>query len=341
MLASYIRLKKRELLILSYVLSTIISIIVYSSGGTHKVYTNLMYIAISVASTTNGMKKAVIHAVYSGIIVGPVMPLNVEERITQGFLNWAVRLVVYITVSVVISFFADYYSKEYEINRQKEKELSDAQYSMIYSLVKLAESRDDNTGAHIERVAIFCRMIAEKLKDNPKYKGYINDSYIENLYKAAPLHDIGKVGIPDEVLLKPGKLNEKEYEIMKSHTIIGANTLKEVKHKYPDNRLLEIGISITNYHHERWDGTGYPEGLKGTDIPLSERIMALADVYDALRSKRVYKTAFSHDEAVEIIKEGRGTQFDPDIVDVFLENQGEFDNIFNMIMVPEDLEVAG
>jgi len=341
MFASRLKVRKREFLFLSYLLSTIIFVIVYFTGGTQKVYANLMYIPISIASSTNCMVWAVVHAVYSGILVGPIMPLNVEAGIKQGFFNWFLRLVMYVTVSIVISFFAEDYRKEFEINKLKEKELSDAQYSMIYSLVKLAESRDDNTGAHIERIAIFCRMIAEKLRENPKYKGYINDTYIENIYKAAPLHDIGKVGIPDEILLKPGELNEKEYEIMKAHTIIGANTLKEVRHKYPDNRLLEIGISITNYHHEWWNGTGYPEGLKGTDIPLSARIMALADVYDALRSKRVYKAAYSHEEAVGIIKERRGTQFDPEIVDVFLENQAEFDNVFNMIMVSDDLKVAG
>lgn len=324
-----IKIKKRGFLILSYVLSAVISAIVYLTGGTHKVYTNLMYIPISVASSTNGIKQAVIHAVYSGLLVGPLMPLDVAAGVPQDFANWFLRLLIYMAIAAVISFFADYYSREHEMNKKKEEELAAAQYSMIYSLVKLAESRDDNTGAHIERVAVFCRMLAGKLRKNPKYKDYITDSYIENLYKAAPLHDIGKVGIPDKILLKPERLNSDEYEIMKTHTVIGANTLKEVKLKYPDNRLLEIGISITNYHHEHWDGSGYPQGLKGDEIPLSARIMAVADVYDALRSKRVYKEAFSHEEAVRIIKEGRGTRFNPDIVDAFLENHAEFDYVFS------------
>jgi len=333
MLLSRMKIKKRDLIILSYVLSTIIFVIVYLTGGTRKVYTNLMYIPISIISSTTGIKRAVIHAIYSGLLVGPVMPMNVEAGIRQDFFNWFIRLVIYIIIATVIGFFADYYRKEFEINKRKEEELADAQYSVVYSLVKLAESRDDNTGAHIERVALFSKIIAEKLREIPKYKGYINDSYIENIYKAAPLHDIGKVGIPDRILLKPSKLNEEEYEIMKTHAVIGANTLKEVIRKYPDNRLLEMGISITNYHHEWWDGTGYPEGLKGTDIPLSARIMAVADVYDALRSKRVYKEAYTHEEAVTIIKEGRGTQFDPDIVDVLLENQDEFDYVFKNTVV--------
>ncbi|NLX76411.1 MAG: HD domain-containing protein [Clostridiaceae bacterium] len=337
MLLSQVRIKRKGLIIVSYILSTIVFAIVYFTGGTHKVYTNLMYIPISVISSTNGIKSAVVHAIYSGLLVGPIMPMNVEAGRQQDFFNWFIRLVMYVVIAAVIGFFADYYRKEFEVNKKKEKELADAQYSMVYSLVKLAESRDDNTGAHIERVALFCRIIAEKLRDNPKYKGYIDDSYIENLYKAAPLHDIGKVGIPDQILLKPGKLNQEEYEIMKNHAVIGANTLKEVIRKYPDNRLLEIGISITNYHHERWDGKGYPEGLKVTDIPLSARIMAVADVYDALRSVRVYKRAFSHEEAVNIIKEGRGTQFDPDIVDVFLENHAEFDYVFSNTMASGDI----
>lgn len=328
-----IKLKNRDLLIFAYILSAVIFAIVYFEGGTSKVYTNLMYIPIAIAASTNRMRKAVIHAVYSALLVGPMMPLEVNHNVLQDELSWILRLSIYVMIAIVISFFADYYRKEFESNRKKEAELTEAQYSMIYSLVKLAESRDDNTGVHIKRVALFCRLLAEKLKNNPKYKGYINEDYIENIYRASPLHDIGKVGIPDNILLKPGKLTEEEYEVMKTHTTIGANTLLEVKEKYPDNRLLEMGICITNYHHERWDGNGYPEGLKGADIPLSARITAVADVYDALRSKRVYKDAYSHQKAVEIIKEGRGTQFDPDIVDAFLENEAEFDKLFNMASV--------
>jgi len=336
MVISRIRIKRKELLILSYIFSVIVSVIVYFTGGTHKVYTNLMYIPISIAGSTNDTKRAVIHAVFSGFLVGPIMPLNTASGTPQDFINWFLRLVTYTVIASVIGFFSDYYNREFETNKRKEEELAAAQYSMVYSLIKLAESRDDSTGAHIERVALFCKLLAEKLREHPKYKGYINDSYIDNLFKAAPLHDIGKVGISDEILLKPGKLTEEEYEIMKRHTIIGAETLKEVRRKYPGNRFLEFGISITSCHHERWDGLGYPKGLKGTEIPLSARIMAVADVYDALRSKRVYKDAYSHEEAVNIIKQGRGTQFDPDIVDVFLENHAEFDYIYKST-VPSSL----
>lgn len=322
------KVKKRDVLILSYLLSVLVFCIVYLTGGTSKVYANLMYIPIAIAASTNGIKKAVIHAIFSAFLVGPIMPMEVEGHVLQDSLSWILRMAIYIIIASVIGFFSYYYKREFEINRKKSTELSEAHYSMIYSLVKLAESRDDNTGEHIERVALFSKLLAEKLRDNPKYKGYISDDYIENIYRASPLHDIGKVGIPDSILLKPGKLNEHEYEIMKEHTTIGAKTLLEVKKRFPENRLLELGISITNYHHEKWDGSGYPEGLKGADIPLAARIMAVADVYDALRSKRIYKEAYEHEKAVEIIKKGRGSHFDPEIVDVFLENQAEFDYLY-------------
>ena len=198
----------------------------------------------------------------------------------------------------------------------------------IYSLVKLSESRDCDIGAHAERVAVFCELLARYLRNIPRYKDYLNDDYINNLFKASPLHDIGKVGIPDDILLKQGKLTEEEFEVMKSHTTIGANTLKEIKKKFPDNKFLELGINITLYHHERWDGTGYPHGLSGEEIPLSARIMAIADAYEALRSKRVYKDAYTHEESLEIIKQGAGTFYDPEMVDILIQNQAEFKEAF-------------
>jgi len=230
-------------------------------------------------------------------------------------------------IAFVIGFFADYNRQEFEKSSRKDKEILEAQMATIYSLVKLSESRDDDTGAHLERVSVFCELLAN-LRSIPKYRDYINDDYIDNLTKASPLHDIGKVGIPDEILLKPGKLTEAEFEIMKKHTTIGADTLKEVKKRYPNNKFLELGVNITLYHHEKWDGTGYPHGLAGEAIPLSARIMAVIDVYEALRSKRVYKDTYSHQESLEIIKQGAGTFFDPEIVDVFVQNQAEFEEAF-------------
>lgn len=211
-----------------------------------------------------------------------------------------------------------------EIVNKKVAEISESQIATIYALVKLAESRDDDTGTHIERTAELCRIMAKHLSILPEYKEIVNYKYIDNIYKASPLHDIGKVGIPDNILLKPGKLTAEEFEIMKTHTTIGYKTLSEVKRKYKNNGFIKMGMEIAKYHHEKWDGTGYPIGLKGDEIPISARIMALVDVYDALRSKRVYKEAFTHEKAYEIIKQGRGKHFDPRIVDVFLENHEKF-----------------
>ena len=211
-----------------------------------------------------------------------------------------------------------------EIVNKKVAEISESQIATIYALVKLAESRDDDTGTHIERTSMLCKLMAQYLSLLPECKEIINDKYIDNIYKASPLHDIGKVGIPDSILLKPGKLTKEEFDIMKSHTTIGYKTLSEVQRKYKNNGFIKMGMEIAKYHHEKWDGTGYPIGLSGNEIPVSARIMAIVDVYDALRSKRVYKEAFSHEKACEIINEGRGKHFDPVLVDVFLEHNERF-----------------
>ncbi|MDD2447675.1 MAG: HD domain-containing protein [Tissierellia bacterium] len=202
---------------------------------------------------------------------------------------------------------------------EKVKDISDLQMATIYSLVKLSESRDDDTGAHIIRTSTLCKVLAELLKGKQMYKQIIDDDFVENIFKASPLHDIGKVGIPDRILLKPGKLTYDEFEIMKTHVTIGYNTLKEVRDKFPNSLFLEMGMDIVKYHHEKWDGSGYPNGVSGRDISLPGRIIAIIDVYDALRSKRVYKEAYTHEESCSILKKGSGKHFDPFIVDVFLE----------------------
>ena len=170
-------------------------------------------------------------------------------------------------------------------------------------------------------------MIAERLKALSYHADIIDDTYIDNIHMASPLHDIGKVGIPDAILLKPGKLTPAEFEIMKTHTILGFDTLSQVQKRYTHNSFLKMGMEIAKYHHEKWDGTGYPEGLSGEKIPLSARIMALADVYDALRSKRVYKEAFSHEESCAIIEEGSGKHFDPLLIKIFHQNHKAFQEI--------------
>ncbi len=207
-----------------------------------------------------------------------------------------------------------------ELEEIKQHEgLLEAHSATIFAMAKLAESRDDDTGKHLERVQKICRMLAEKLSTMERFNGLITEDYIQNIFLASPLHDIGKVGIKDNILLKPGKLTDEEFNEMKMHPIIGANTLLEVIRKFPTNNLLNMGRLIANYHHEKWDGTGYPDGLKGEDIPLAARIMALADVYDALRSKRVYKEAYSHEKTDAMILELKGTHLDPLLVEVYEE----------------------
>jgi response regulator RpfG family c-di-GMP phosphodiesterase len=199
----------------------------------------------------------------------------------------------------------------------------------IFALAYQAELRDLETGKHLERTAHYVRLIAEELAKMPKYREYLSPAYIADLVKSAPLHDIGKVAIPDAILRKPAKLTPEEFEIIKTHCEYSTKVLKLADEKLNFQSFLKIAIQIVSSHHEKWDGTGYPKGLKGEAIPLSGRIMALADVYDALRSDRCYKKALSHDETLKIIVQEKGKHFDPDIVDVFCRIEKKFNEISN------------
>ena len=224
------------------------------------------------------------------------------------------------------------YSQHLEhLVEDKVREISASQMATIYALIKLSESRDDDTGAHIERTAGFCRMLAERARFSPEYAEEIDDTFIETIFKASPLHDIGKVGIPDSILMKPGKLTDNEFEIMKTHVQIGYDTIAKVAQQYDGNEFLAMGMDIALYHHEKWNGSGYNKGLKRGDIPLSARIMAISDVYDALRSKRVYKPAYSHSKSMEIIISGRDGHFDPTLVDIFIRHEDELKSLFESI----------
>lgn len=197
----------------------------------------------------------------------------------------------------------------------------------IFAMAKLAESRDPETGAHLERVRSYSRALAEDMAAQDKFASRIDTNLIRLIYLTSPLHDIGKVSIPDHVLLKPGRLSDREFEIMKTHAEQGAATLETALRQYPDAEFLRMARDIAACHHERYDGTGYPLGLAGEDIPLCARIFTVADVYDALISKRVYKDAFTHDVARSIIIEGTRTQFDPDAVEAFLRCEAGFQAI--------------
>ena len=198
---------------------------------------------------------------------------------------------------------------------------------MIFSLAKLAECRDSDTGKHLDRIREYARLLACELSTYPKFESEIDEQFIELIYLTSPLHDIGKVGIPDAVLTKPGKLTPDEFAVMKTHTLIGGETIRATANAYPEASFLKMAMDVVLYHHERWDGTGYPEGLAGVAIPLSARVVAIADVYDALTSKRVYKSAFDHESASRIIFEGRGSHFDPDLVDAFVQVQDAMNQI--------------
>lgn len=227
----------------------------------------------------------------------------------------------------------DKYRQQLEhLVEEKVEEISSSQMATIYALVRLSESRDDDTGAHIERTASFCRLLAQKARPFFEYAETITDAFIETIYKASPLHDIGKVGIPDSILLKPGKLTDNEFAIMKTHVQIGYDTLSKVGQQYDKNEFLKMGVEIALNHHEKWDGSGYSKGLKGAEIPLPARIMALSDVYDALRSKRVYKDAFSHEKSIEIISSSKESHFDPVLVDVIIRHQEEFKSLYESLL---------
>jgi putative two-component system response regulator len=208
---------------------------------------------------------------------------------------------------------------------KRTREIVAVQDVTTQALASLAETRDNETGNHIRRTQFYVRALAEKLSQQPRFAAYLTPHQIEVVFKSAPLHDIGKVGIPDRILLKPGKLDPDEYEIMKTHAVLGKNAIAHAEQQLgKEVEFLSCAKEIAWAHHERWDGKGYPRGLSGSEIPLSARLMSVADVYDALISKRVYKDGMPHEKAVAIILEGRATQFDPDAVDTFAEIAEEF-----------------
>jgi CHASE2 domain-containing sensor protein len=234
----------------------------------------------------------------------------------------AATLALVFTMLTSLRFF----QAEREV-RERTRKLALTQDAIIQSLAALAETRHHETGGHIQRTRHYMRALALRLRERPRFREYLDESTIDLLFRLAPLHDIGKVGVPDQILLKPAPLTVKEYEEMKRHTLYGSETIRMARNFLGEDTFLQVADEIALNHHERWDGTGYPRKLRGDDIPIPGRMMAAADAYDAIISPRLYKPALSHDEAVRIIRELRGVFYDPDVVDAFLEAGEEFQRI--------------
>jgi putative two-component system response regulator len=213
---------------------------------------------------------------------------------------------------------------EHEVSNRTQEVMA-IQDVTILAMASMAETRDTETGNHIRRTQFYVKLLAEKLRNHPRFAATLTDAYINILFKSAPLHDIGKVGIPDRILLKPAKFDDAEFEIMKTHTTLGRDAIEHAEQALGTPLpFLTVAKEIAYGHQEKWDGSGYPQGLAGDAIPLSARLMAVADVYDALISRRVYKEGMPHEKAVQIIIDGKGKHFDPDMIDAFLELQDEF-----------------
>lgn len=239
------------------------------------------------------------------------------------------RIKTHLSLKIMQDFLRDQNAfLELEV-KKRTAEITAIQDVTIHAMASMAETRDNETGNHIRRTQYYVKLLAEKLRFHPRFESFLNnDKTIEMLFKSAPLHDIGKVGIPDAILLKPGRLTVEEFDVMKTHTTLGREAIIQAEKNLGITvPFLQFAKEIAYSHQEKWDGSGYPEGLSGDDIPISARLMAVADVYDALVSRRVYKEPIPHDKALEIMLEGKGRHFDPDMTDAFLECQDEFRQI--------------
>ena len=267
-----------------------------------------------------------------------LLPLSIDDRLVRMYSFMITESAVYLVVSHFLKYSEAFYLDVINIGTfciigmvlygvisirnireiYQGVRIESIQKNIILSVATVVEERDKSTGEHIARTEEYVRELIGKMKKLPKYS-HLNSDFYDNVMLAAPMHDIGKIKIPDAILNKPGKLTAEEYEIMKGHSAYGAEIIEKTMRDIEDEDYFEIACNIAKYHHERYDGEGYPDGLKEDEIPLEARMMALADVYDALVSERVYKEAFSEEEAVRIIEECSGTQFDPELARLFLE----------------------
>lgn len=229
------------------------------------------------------------------------------------------------SIVVVISILGIYVNME----TPAQLELERYHKELVYGMANIIESRDGSTGGHVKRTSKYVELIVNELKKEGHYTGLLTNDYIKNLVKAAPMHDIGKISTPDNILQKPGKLTDEEFETMKLHTVNGAGIVKQSLAKLGDSQYIDIAHDVVLYHHEKWNGKGYPEGLKETQIPLGARIMAVADVFDAVVEKRCYRDAMTLEQGFAIIEEGIGSSFDPLVAEAFLNNREQIEEIHN------------
>ncbi len=264
-------------------------------------------------------REANIHAIEAGaddFVVKPFDRVLLEARIRSS-----------LKTKVLQDQLLAYQHELEERVRERTRQLERTQQVAVFSLAKLAESRDNETGDHLDRIRAYARELTLELLARGIFPETINPGFVAAIYESSPLHDIGKVGIPDQILLKPGKLTPQEFELMKNHTLIGGDTLRAADREAGQNSFLAMGRDIAYYHHEKYDGSGYPFGLSGEEIPLAARIVALADVYDALSSKRPYKEPFSHEKSCAIILESGDRHFDPRVVEAFEARENQFASI--------------
>lgn len=289
-------------------------------------------VLVSVYLTIRVLKKGYYTAVVLNSLASIMAIIQlIMVHDSQAIPGIVIPICTIVIISVILRYMyrlADKVQEVQVIKDQRAKEIIELQDVSIMAMAALAETRDNDTGQHIQRTKLYVKVLAEYLYDNQVYPSLMNEQMIALLVASAPLHDIGKVGIPDSILLKPGRLTSEEFEVIKQHTALGNEAImKAEKLMGADETFLKYAQEIILYHHERWDGKGYLHQLKGHAIPLSARIMSVADVYDALTSKRCYKEIHAHDAAINIIKEGAGTQFDPKIVEAFMVCKDQFRHI--------------
>jgi putative two-component system response regulator len=310
--------------IISFLSCILFSAIVYYSGGTAFAFPHLFYFSISFSSLYGNWFNALFTPIFSAILLSPKwMPAYVSQHIMQSNIGWLFRSLIFVLAAIIIKVISNSIQKKEYLNTIKSKQMLRFQEAAFKGILNLAESADpDTTGRHLERLSSYAAVLLEDMKINPTEK--------ENIISAIPFHDIGKVGIPNNILQKPGKLTDAEFEIVKQHPIIGGEIFENIERSIIEEDLRQMIKTVKEliyFHHERPDGKGYPLGLKGDEIPFAAKVAALCDVYDALSSKRPYKDPIPHEQCVEIIKAGRGTQFDEKIVDQFLNVHEKFKEI--------------